>query len=90
METIAKVRRLHFVEKKGIREISRSLNLNRATVRKIVRSGKTEFKYKRMSQPYPVLGPWRARLDKKFEENEALPKKQRKRHCQVVSRVEPG
>ena len=83
VETIAKVRHLHFNEKKSIKAICRSLKLSRPTVRKIIRSGVTEFKYERKSQPYPVLGPWRAQLDKKFEENEALPKKQRKRMTKI-------
>ncbi|WP_419741049.1 hypothetical protein [Ruegeria sp.] len=83
VETIRKVRRLHLIEKKSIKEICRSLNLSRATVRKIIRSGVTEFKYERKSQPYPVLGPWRARLDETLEENEALPKKHRKRMTKI-------
>lgn len=83
VETIGKVRRLHFVEQKGIKDIGRSLNLSRGTVRKIIRSGESEFKYERKSQPYPKLEPWRERLDQKLEENEALPKKQRRRITQI-------
>ena len=83
VETIGKVRRLHFVEQKGIKDIGRSLNLSRGTVRKIIRSGESEFKYERKSQPYPKLEPWRERLDQKLEENEALPKKQRQRITQI-------
>lgn len=83
VETIAKVRRLHFVEKKSIKGIGRSLKLSRETVRKIIRSDETEFKYDRKSQPYPKLEPWRERLDKKLGENEALPKKQRQRMTQI-------
>ena len=40
------------------------LRMGRVTVRKIIRSGVTEFKYERKSQPYRKLGPWRERLDK--------------------------
>ena len=87
VETIAKVRRLHFFEKKHIKDICRSLNLSRETVRKIIRSDGTEFKYERKSQPYPKLAPWRARLDKMLEANEALPKKERQRLTKIWKRL---
>ena len=77
VETITKVRRLHFVEKRHIKDICRCLNLSRETVRKIIHSNETEFRYKRKSQPYPKLNLWRERLDKMLEKNGALPKKDR-------------
>lgn len=83
VEKIGMVRRYHLVEKKSIKEICRLLDLNRATVRKIIRSGVTEFKYERKSQPYPKLEPWRERLDQTLEDNEALPKKQRRRMTRI-------
>ena len=39
VETIAKVRRDHFVNGKGIRAIARNRGLSRNTVRKIIREG---------------------------------------------------
>ena len=83
VEKIGMVRRYYFVEKKSIREICRILRMGRGTVRKIIRSGVTEFKYVRKSQPYRKLGPWRERLDKILEEDEALPKKQRRRMTRI-------
>ena len=83
VEKIGMVRRFYFVEKKSIKEICLLLEISRGTVRKIVRSGATEFKYVRKSQPYPKLGPWRERLEKILEENEALPKKQRRRMTRI-------
>ena len=53
VETIAKIRRYHFVEGKGIKEISRALGLARNTVRKVIRSGATEHEYIRVNQPMP-------------------------------------
>ncbi len=41
VETIAKIRRYHFVEGRGIREISRLLRISKNTVRKVIRSGVT-------------------------------------------------
>ena len=60
VDTIARVRREHFVRHRSIREISRDLHLSRNTVRKILRSEATEFHYEREVQPLPMIGPWRA------------------------------
>ena len=37
VETIAKIRRYHFVEGRKIKQISRDLNISRNTVRKVIR-----------------------------------------------------
>jgi predicted transcriptional regulator len=58
VETIAKVRRDHIVDKKAIKEIARERGLSRNTVRKVLRSGETSFAYARGKQPYPKLGPY--------------------------------
>jgi hypothetical protein len=63
VETIAKIRRLFFVQGKAIKAISRELGLSRKVVRKVIRSGATEFHYAREHQPLPRIGPWRERLD---------------------------
>lgn len=49
VEIIAKIRRDHFVEGKGIKEISRKLCLSRNTVRKVIRSGTTKHQYQRIA-----------------------------------------
>ena len=54
VETIGKVRTDYFVKKKAIKEIARDRKLSRNTVRKIIRSGATEFRYTpRKHQPMP-------------------------------------
>ena len=63
METIGKIRRAHFVEGKSIKQICRELRLSRNTVRKVIRSGATEFTYDRTTQPRPKIDPWRSELD---------------------------
>ena len=40
-------------------------------VRKVIRSGATEFHYERETQPFPKIGPWRDRWDSLLLENEA-------------------
>ena len=63
VETIAKIRRAFFVQKKPIKEICRELHVSRKVVRKVIRSEATEFHYERLTQPLPKIGPWRERLD---------------------------
>jgi transposase len=77
VETIAKIRRLHLVEGRPIKAICRDLGLSRKVVRKVVRSGATEFRYERTRQPLPKLGPWQAELDRLLAENTARPSRER-------------
>src|ERR1051326_3985083 len=62
VETIARIRREHFVKGKTIREIARDLGISRNTVRRVLRSGETSFEYERKVQPRPKLGRWTAEL----------------------------
>lgn len=55
VETIAKIRRYHFVEERPLKQISRDLNISRNTVRKVIRSQVTEHRYEREDQQYPRL-----------------------------------
>ena len=63
VETIAKVRRAYFIQKKPIKAICREFRLSRKVVRKVVRSEATEFHYERGRQPRPKIGPWQDQLD---------------------------
>jgi DNA-binding transcriptional regulator LsrR (DeoR family) len=47
VETIAKIRRAYFQQHKPIKQICRELKVSRKVVRKVIRSGKTEFTYER-------------------------------------------
>lgn len=47
VETIARIRREHFIKGKTIKEIARDLKVSRNTVRKVLRSGETSFEYER-------------------------------------------
>src|SRR5215468_8765102 len=73
VETVARIRREHFVKGKTIREIARDLGMSRNTVRKVLRSGETSFQYERNVQPRPKLGRWTAALDELLEGNAAKP-----------------
>lgn len=77
VETIAKIRRYHFVEGRSIKQISRDLSISRNTVRKVIRGGATEHSYDREEQPLPKLGSYTNRLDELLEENIHRPKRRR-------------
>jgi transposase len=77
VETIAKVRRAYFVQKKPIKAICREYRLSRKVVRKIIRSEATEFHYERGRQPLPRIDPWRDQLDGMLLANERRPRRER-------------
>src|SRR5215471_14879156 len=77
VETIAKVRRAYFVQKKPIKAICREFRLSRKVVRKVIRSEATEFRYARSRQPRPRIDPWREQLDGLLLANEGSPARER-------------
>jgi transposase len=87
VETIAKIRRAYFQEKKPIKQICRELRGSRTTVRKVVRSGATEFTYERSVQPLPRIGPWRVELDGMLAENARRPKRERLTHIRFFEEL---
>lgn len=77
VETIAKIRRAHFVDGKPIKQICRELKLSRKVVRKVLRSEETAFAYKRSVQPHPKLGSWREDLERLLAVNAARGRRER-------------
>ena len=77
VETIARIRRAHFVQGKSIKAICRELRVSRKIVRKVLRSDATEFRYEREPQPQPRIGPWRDELDRLLTANEGKPSRER-------------
>ena len=77
VDTIARVRREHLVRGRAIKEIARDLHISRNTVRKILRSGVTEFVYERDVQPLPKIGPWQDELDRLLLSNVDKPARER-------------
>ncbi len=77
VETIARIRRAHFVQGKSIEAICRERRVSRKTVRKVIRSEATEFQYEREHQPMPRPGAWREQLDAALASNEAKPVRER-------------
>ncbi len=77
VETLAKIRRAYFVQKKPIKVICRELRVSRKVVRKVIRTEATEFRYARKAQPLPKLGSWIGPLDALLLANEAKPARER-------------
>ena len=77
VETIAKIRRAFFVQGKAIKAICRDLGVSRKVVRKVIRSGSTEFRYHREDQPLPKIGRWRDALDQLLLANDAKASRER-------------
>jgi transposase len=78
VDMIGEMRRACFERHWPIKEIVRTLSVSRATVRKVVRSDKTEFKYERGIQPAPKLGEWVAVLTELLEKEAKLPRRERR------------
>ena len=77
VETIAKIRRAHFVDGQSIKAICRKLGVSRKVVRKVIRSEATEFRYERQAQSRPKIGPWIAELDRLLTANESKAARER-------------
>jgi hypothetical protein len=77
VETIAKIRRAYFVQGKPIKAISRELRVSRKVIRKVLRTGATQFEYERSVQPRPKIGPWQEELDSLLSANEGKPARER-------------
>jgi len=79
VETIAKIRRAYYRDKKPIRQIAKDMNLARNTVRKIIHSDDTERNYERKSQPRPQLKHYQGQLIQALEEDLQKPPKRTNR-----------
>jgi transposase len=91
VDTIAKVRRAYFVQKRKIKAIARDLKLARNTVREIVRAKEqTEHRYVRKDQPRPRLGGHVAALEQLLSENATLPKRDRLSYERIYAQLRQG
>ena len=70
VDTIARVRRAFHAQGWSMKKIARELHVSRNTVRKILRSGETDFTYEREHQPLPKIGPWIEHVDRFLLANE--------------------
>ncbi len=78
VDLIGDIRRAYFEQRRPIKEIVRTLSVSRATVRRVVRSQKTAFRYERAVQPAPKLGEWVGVLAGILEQEAKLPRRERR------------
>src|SRR6202795_4712047 len=78
VDIIGQIRRAYFEQHRPIKEIVRTLSVSRATVRKVVRGHKTEFKYARGVQSTTQLGDWVEGLTEILEKEAKLPRRERR------------
>jgi hypothetical protein len=78
VDLIGDIRRAYFEQKRPIKEIVRTLSVSRTTVRRVIRSQKTAFKYERGVQPAPKLGEWVKVLVEILEAEAKLPRRERR------------
>ena len=78
VDLIGQIRRAYFEQRRPIKEIVRLLSVSRATVRKVIRGKKTEFRYERSVQPAPKLGEWIEVLTAILEREAKLPRRERR------------
>ena len=69
VDAIARVRRAFHAQGWSMKNISRELHMSRNTLRKILRSGETDFTYEREHQPLPKIGPWVEHVDRFLRAN---------------------
>jgi predicted transcriptional regulator len=74
VETMRKIRLARHRDGKPIGQIAREFNHSKNTVKKVLRSETTVFRYERNSQPRPTLGPFVESLEARLQEDQKLPK----------------
>lgn len=77
VETIAKIRRLYYVQNRGIKTIARELNLSKNTVKKVIREDKTSKTYTRNKQALPIMDEFKCQLSTMLESNVTKPQRLR-------------
>jgi len=82
------IRRAYYIEEKSIRQIARELHHSRDTIRKAIAAAKPETYTLRKPRRAPVLGPYKGRIDELLEENESLPRKQRRTGKQIYQVIQ--
>jgi len=87
MDQITEVR-MALSRGESMRSVAKRCQLSRNTVRKIARTGQTEFSYKARAPSYPVLEEFRDRLEHMLVAEEERPKKKRRSMLQVYEALQ--
>jgi transposase len=80
------IRTAHRVYRKKIKQIARETGHCKNTIKKVLRGQYSGYK-PRIEQPYPVLGPYLAIIDRWLTDDKKRPKKQRHTAVRVFNRL---
>jgi transposase len=78
VEDREQIRRAYYIDHKSMRQIARERQCSRHTVEKALESAEAERYTLKEPREAPVVGPYKARISALLEENEHLPRKQRR------------
>lgn len=81
------IRRLYFIQRQSIREISRKYHHSRKTVRKAVNDASVPEYHLAVPRSCPVMDPVKAIIGKWLEEDKSQPKKQRHTAHRIYKRL---
>ena len=81
------IRRLYFIQRYSIREISKELHHSRKTVRKAIRDASVPKYHLVKARSCPVMDPFKAIIEGWLEEDKSQPKKQRHTAHRIYERL---
>ena len=81
------IRRLHFIQRYSIREISKELHHSRKTVRKAIRDASVPKYHLVKARICPVMDPFKAIIEGWLEEDKSQPRKQRHTAHRIYERL---
>ena len=81
------IRRLHFIQRCSIREISKELHHSRKTVRKAIRDASAPKYHLVKDRPHPVMDPFKTVIEGWLEEDKSQPRKQRHTAHRIYERL---
>ena len=88
VEAYEQIRRAYYVDGKSMRQIARELNHSRKTVKKAIARAEPEGYQLKEPREAPVLGRYKGRLHELLEQNERLPRKQRRTYRQIYKKIQ--
>jgi len=81
------IRRLHFIQRHSIREISKETHHSRKTVRKALRDASVPRYHLAKARSRPVMDPFKAVIEGWLEKDKSQPKKQRHTAHRIYTRL---